>query len=184
MQRWWFTPSIKNVRVTKDRSAMELVGSGVQLLTEDYQLDPNGRLVLRDKKPSGASHAYSQAFTKKYDEIANMSPIYAQLRNVVDVLLVGAYLNKEKIYDLAKWRPGLLLDEKQLPVEKLPAIKAAPCLANAIWKGSRLIAPAGGGVSILAADSLQQEHLLADEKGELQQRFRDTKIADENWWWD
>jgi len=186
MQRWWFTPNYECVKVTEDRLAMQLVGEGVQLLTEDYQLGADGRLTLKNAKPSGASHLFSQAFTKKYAEIAEASPVFAQLRNMIDVLVLAAYLNKEQLYKKSGWRPSLFLDEKRIPVETREPIKSAPCVANAIWKGSRLIAPAGGGVSIQPQDALTAENLLADKDGHLHDARGATKIAKdaEAWWWD
>ncbi|MBC7851997.1 MAG: DUF1598 domain-containing protein, partial [Pirellulaceae bacterium] len=38
LQRWWFTPDYDCVRASEDRLAMELVGQGVKLQTEDIRL--------------------------------------------------------------------------------------------------------------------------------------------------
>ena len=37
LQRWWFTPDYDCVRASEDRLAMELVGEGVKLQTEDIR---------------------------------------------------------------------------------------------------------------------------------------------------
>jgi hypothetical protein len=184
MQRWWFTPNYECVKVTDDRLAMQLIGDGVQLLTEDYQLGADGKLELKDAKPSGASLTYSQTFTRKYAEIAAASPVFAQLRNMVDVLVVAAYLNHEHLYELSGWRPKLLLDANRLPVETLNEIKHAPCIVNTFWKGNRLIAPAGGGVSILPIEALSEQNLIKDQDGQLAAiRAEEERVAD-RWWWD
>jgi hypothetical protein len=79
-----------------------------------------------------------------------------------------------------------LRDEKQLPLETLPEPKRVPCVANAVWKGSRLLAPAGGGVSIRPDEALEPENLLPDENGavsaEREQLVRPA--AADRWWWD
>ena len=192
MQRWWFSPEYECIKVTEDRLALQLFGDGVRLLTEDYQLTKDGRLEAIDKsteeekekrvrkKAKTPSELFSQAFTKKYEKIAEASPVFAQLRNAVDLLVIATYFKKESIFEKANWKPTLLLDEEAMPVEIMPAIKKAPCAANAFWKGSRLLAPAGGGVSI--KPSLAFEKVKADDSGSLKRAREAVKPAEE-WWW-
>ena len=41
---------------------------------------------------------FTDAFTKKYPEIAARSPVYAQLRNLVDMAVAAAYLQEHDAY--------------------------------------------------------------------------------------
>ena len=186
LQRWWFSPEYKCLRVSEDRLSLEIVGDGVQLLTEDYKLDKDGRLAATGKPSRGSAANYANAFTKKYTDISNASPVYAQLRNMIDLLVVASYMNRHELYELAKWSPGLLLDADRLSAENRPAIKSAPCIANAFWNGNRLLAPAGGGVSILPADAWSAENLLRDQDGALSSKRKslDLDSAADRWWWD
>jgi hypothetical protein len=59
-------------------------------------------------------------------------------------------------------------------------------VSNVVWKGSRLFAPAGGGVSIRPDEALVPENLLVDENGAVRQAREQSVIpADsDRWWWD
>jgi hypothetical protein len=58
-------------------------------------------------------------------------------------------------------------------------------VVNSLWKGNRLLTPAGGGVSIRPDEALRSENLLADENGAVT-KLRDELVrpADDRWWWD
>ena len=90
LQRWWFVPDYKCVRVADDRLGMELVGQGVQLLGEDKMIGDDGTLAISRPKPNKASQMFTQAFTRKFPEIAAASPAYAQLRNMIDLVVTAA----------------------------------------------------------------------------------------------
>ncbi len=185
LQRWWFTPNYQCLRVTEDRAALELVGRGVQLQGEDKQIAGDGSLVDAGGKQGQASLLFTTAFTEKYEEIAEAAPVYTQLRGVVDWLVAAAFLRRENWTGLADLRLELLLDSRRLPLAELPTPKQAPCAVNALWKGSRLMAPAGGGVSISPEQALAAENLLSDESGSLAAASKTLRErAEEAWWWD
>ena len=43
MQRWWFVPDYKCVRVSEDGLAAELIGNGVKLLNEEEVVTGDGQ---------------------------------------------------------------------------------------------------------------------------------------------
>jgi hypothetical protein len=186
MQRWWFTPFYDCVKVTPDHLAMELVGQGVQLQNEDMALGADGKLLGGGgKKPNKASVRFTTSFTKKYAAISARAPIYAQLRNMIDLAVVAAFLRDEDYYGKAGWRQGVLAQEDRLPVETLATPKQVQCVANAVWKGNQLFVPAGG-VSIHPHLALETERLKPDKDGQLKSR-RETigeKLPLDRWWWD
>jgi len=185
LQRWWFTPDYDCLRVTEDRLGVELVGQGVQLQAEDKTIGPGGKLG-NGAPPSGPSLAYTSAFTSKYEEIAAKSPVYAQLRGMIDLAVLAAFFRKHDYYATANWQAEILRDEKQFAVETHDTPKVAQCVAISLWKGSRLLTPAGGGVSIVADEALDEDRLQKDANGELAKRreaIAESVLAI-NWWWD
>ncbi len=186
LQRWWFTPNYDCVKVTEDHLGMELVGEGVQLLGEDKLIGPDGKLAAKGVKANKASELFTKGFTKKYAEISAHSPVFAQLRNMVDLLVAAAFIRQEDYYAVADWSLGVFADEEGLPVETLPAPKHVDCAINVLWKGNRMLAPAGGGVSIRADLALQAERLLPDSEGTVADAYRQMKgkPASDRWWWD
>jgi hypothetical protein len=185
MQRWWFTPNYECVKVTPDRLAMELVGEGVQLLGEDMTLGPDGKLLAAGKTQNKPSRKYTEAFTKKYAEIAARAPVFAQLRNMIDLVVSAAFIREQDYYARADWRPGALADEARLPVETLTSPRKVQCVVNAVWKENRLLVPAGG-VGIQPDLALEAARLQADKDGKLQDRREKigSGLRAAQWWWD
>ncbi len=185
LQRWWFTPNYDCLRVADDRLAMELVGQGVQLQSEDKVIGPDGRLLNEGAVPSKASNLFVASFTAKYDEIAAREAVFAQMRNCIDLLVAAAFLQREDFYGQAGWKAATLLSEEALPTQTLNTPKQAPCAANSLWKGNRLFTPAGGGVSILPHEALAPERILKDDGrvAKLREQVGNGIPAD-RWWWD
>jgi hypothetical protein len=184
LQRWWFTPNYDCVRLADDRLAMELVGQGVQLQTEDKVILPGG--LLADKpKPNAASEQFTAGFTKKYAELAAKVPVFAQLRNLVDMAVAAAFIKKEDFYGKSLWRLETWSDEQAFKVRGKATPAKAPCVANSRWKGNRLLTPAGGGVDIQPALAFEPQRLLKDEKAEVYKaREQAGTLPAGRWWWD
>jgi hypothetical protein len=185
MQRWWFTPYYDCVKVTEDRLAMELVGQGVQLQNEDMALGPDGRLMAGGKKPNKASTQFTTSFTKKYAQISARVPVYAQLRNMIDLVILAAFICEEDYYTRAGWQPGALAHEDQFPVETLATPRHVQSVVNAVWKENQLYVPAGG-VSIHPHLALEASRLQADKDAKLKTRREKIaeKVPADKWWWD
>jgi hypothetical protein len=185
MQRWWFTPHYDCVKVTDDRLAMELVGQGVQLQNEDMALGPDGRLMAGGKKPNKASTQFTSSFTKKYAQIAARAPVYAQLRNMFDLVILAAFICEQDYYGRAGWRPGVLAQEDQLPVETLATPRHVQAVVNAVWKENQLFVPAGG-VSIHPHLAMEASRRQSDKDGKLKLRRENIaeKVPADRWWWD
>lgn len=186
LQRWWFTPDYKCVRLAEDKLAAELVGQGVQLQAEDKLIGADGSLAAAGAKPNKASELYTLSFTRKYSEISAASPVYAQLRNMIDLAITAALIRRHDYYAQAEWNAELLHDEARCPIETLPAPKRVNCVVNSLWKGNRLFTPAGGGVSIRPDEALEAENLLPDDQQAVAAARGKVEIpaAAERWWWD
>jgi len=186
LQRWWFTPNYDCVKVTKDRTAMQLVGQGVQLQSEDKVIGADGRLMNATVPPNQATELFTGAFTKKYPQIAAASPVFTQLRNMIDLAIAAAFIREQDYYGRAGWDAKLLMDTLALPTGTVPTPKQAPCAVNSVWKGPRLFTPAGGGVSILPGEALNKRRLLPDNNGRLAEQYERAtgKSTSDRWWWD
>ena len=99
---------------------------------------PDGHIVDSGAKPGKAAILYSTSFTRKYAEIARVSPLFAQMRNQIDMLVAAAYIRNEDFYGQAGWHAETLLDEAELPAETLPKPQRVQCVVNTIWKRNRL----------------------------------------------
>ena len=107
------------------------------------------------------------------------------MRNLIDLAISAALIRRLDMYDQTGWSAETLRDETILPVETLPEPRRVPCVVNSLWKGNRLLTPAGGGVSIRPDEGLRSENLLPDENGSVAKLRGDlARPAAERWWWD
>jgi hypothetical protein len=183
--RWFFTPDYECVRTTQDGLAMELVGDGVKLVGEDELISAEGERQVSGPG-NAASKAFSSSFTKVYSELADRAPVYAELRNLIDLAVAAAYMQQQDLYGKAEWKMEFLGDEKNYPVEIYNAPKQVATAVNAIMRGRQLMTPIGGGVQINALMALAPEKRLADSKGKVAKIREQTKIElpKGQWWWD
>jgi len=186
LQRWWFQPEYDCLKMTRDRLAVEIIGQGVQLLAEDMAIGPGGKQLNPTARVSKASRLFATAFTRKYPQIAAASPVYAQMRNGIDMLVAAALLQHEDWYGRGGWTADTLYSEASLPTETFAAPRQVACGVNAVWKGNRLLSPAGG-VSLQPSLALDPVRRQADDNGTLQrtaEQVAGQRADDDRWWWD
>jgi hypothetical protein len=186
MQRWYFTPNYDCVRVAEDDLAMELVGQGVQLVGENELVQADGSRATAGGR-NRASQAFCESFTANYPKIAARTPVYAQLKNLIDMAIVAAFIQQQDYYDLSGWNMDVFGNEEQFAIETYEAPKAVETACTAVWKGNRLMTPVGGGVRIEPLTALEAGHTLADEQGEVKAARSAVKVeglAKGQWWWD
>jgi hypothetical protein len=183
-QRWWFTPNYQCVAMTPDRLALHFTGHGVRLGTEEYKTDERGRLIQLQTRPLRAARLYAESFTEKYPEIAAASPVFGQLRNMMDVLIAASFIQREELAVRTGMTLDTLLDSAAFDVETRAATVSARSLANVKWESGTLVAPAGG-VSIQASEAFREVNLQAlDESFGERYRVARPLAGNGHWWWD
>jgi hypothetical protein len=184
LQRWYFVPDYECIRESEDALAIELVGDGVKLANANEVVQRDGSRVSADR-PDRASELYTLAFTRKYSQIAEASPVYAQLRSLVDLAVVAAYLQEHDAYGRADWGAEVLLDEGSYTIETYGVPTHVEPAVNAIWRGRRLSTPIGGGVVMNPRLALDSPNMLLDEKGTVAGVHAATvDLPEGRWWWD
>ncbi len=186
LQRWYFVPDYESVRVTDDGMAVELVGEGVKLISADEMVRADGTRQASGRV-DGASQQFVDSFTRRYDQLAHKVPVYAQLRNLIDMLVASAYIQQQDFYGQAGWSMELFGNEKIVPVEVYAAAKQVDTAVNAIWKGNVLMTPIGGGVHIDALQAISAEHIQPDAEGAVaaaRERVEVKNLTAGQWWWD
>lgn len=186
LQRWFFVPEYQCVRVSDDSLAMKLEGEGVKLVGENEVVGKDGSRS-RARKPNRASDAFVNAFTKVYPKLAERAPVYAQLRNCIDMAVAAAFIQNQDYYGLVSWSPTVFNDESAYPVETLNAPEQVESAVNSFWKGATLVTPIGGGVQMRPSEAVDSTNLLDDEKATVQEARAAndlSKLAPDQWWWD
>ena len=186
LQRLYFVPDYECVSVSEDGLAMEMVGQGVKLVGALEAVGNDGSR-RSTQKTNRAAQAYCQAFTKKYAKIAAKSPVYAQLRNLMDLSIAAAHIQAQEYHSMANWKMEIFGDESRFPVETYATPTQVETVVNVVRKGNSFITPIGGGVEIRPALALDENNLVADPKGKTAKAHAEldlTKIDANTWWWD
>ena len=165
--RWYFQPNYDCVIETENGDAIELIGNGVNLVGEDELVSEDGTRSANKGRGNPATRAYAKSFTSKFEKIADQVPVYASLRNLIDMTIVAAYLQKEDVYAKTNWTPDFFADEDKFQTEYLNAVQFAETAVNTIRHGGGPTSyPTGGGVHIELA-ALDADHIQYDDKGEV-----------------
>jgi len=186
LQRWYFVPNYDCVRVTNDGFGMELEGWGVKLVGQS-EIVQQGGARQEVEGESSASRQFCKAFTEQYPQLANVEPVYAELRNLIDMSVAAAFIQDKDYYQQASWNLGVFADESQFPVETYTTPKQVESAVNVIWKGNRLMTPIGGGVEVHPLRALQSDNVLADTEGKVAEGYGKVSVKDlpeGQWWWD
>lgn len=185
LERWYFQPDYDGVAVSEDGLAMKIKQRGVELVGENERVAA-GRREATGRK-NRASQAFCKDFTDKFNEIADQVRIYAELRQLIDVAIAAAYIQQQDFYTQANWDASLLMNESEVSVETYTVPEQVETAVNAIWKGSTLMTPLGGGVSMQPRIALTSKNLRIDTEGttdRVKQSAGPNELADGQWWWD
>jgi hypothetical protein len=186
LERWFFIPDYNCARVAADKLGLELVGDTVKLVSENQMVAADGSRAVSGRV-NKASELFTTTFTKKYAELAARVPVFAEMRNLIDLAIAAAFINEQDFYGQSGWRAETFADENSLAVETYNTPLQVETVCTAVWKGNRLFTPVGGGVTIHPRQALASRNLLADEDGKISELRETVDLKDlpaDRWWWD
>lgn len=184
--RWWFTLNYDAIHATPDRSAFEIRGQGVQVLSENELLSKLGDRIHtgRSNEPTWQ---FAHSFTRHFQQLAAKYPIYAELRNVFDLALVAQLIRSEDLAARADWQMLHFLDAEGCPVELATAPTQVETVVNhRLVNGRQIIAGVSGGVRADMRKVVTPESISTDDYGQLDaERGEEVPSLPRNaWWWD
>ncbi len=186
MERWYFQPNYDGISVSEDGLAMKINERGVQLVGANERVTTAGKRVASGRG-NRASQAFCEDFTRLYPEIASRVRIYGELRQLIDISIAAAYIQDQDFYGQANWTMPVLGNESSYSVETHSAPEQVETAVNAIWRGSSLVTPLGGGVHMQPRLALNSDQLDVDTSGEnakVKQSAGPSQLAEGQWWWD
>ena len=118
IHRWWFAPKYDTFVKSEDGLAYQFEGQRAQLFSQDELTNQAGQRM--DAPTTRASvQKYAQHFTEKFPELAKVSPVFAELQNIIDLAVMAALLKKEQLPQKVGWKPSLFLDEERATLAKV-----------------------------------------------------------------
>ncbi|MFN3151675.1 DUF1598 domain-containing protein [Bremerella sp.] len=181
MPRWWLACNYQPLAQSEDGLAWQLRGPGVKAMTEDEIIAEDGT-VAQTGKVSAIPQKWADAMTKNYEELSTEDKIFGELRNVMDMCVIAALLEKEKLLTKADLDLDMIKsDSSPVQLEKFATPDTVPTFFSAMKKGRQWVITASGGVDInswevashtenvAGMDTLRTEQLAAN--------------TDNIWWW-
>jgi hypothetical protein len=157
-------------------------------MSEEELVSPDGRRV-------GAAFAhvsterFSKQFTDRYEEIADASPVFAELQSLFDLAVLAALMKKERLPARVDWSLSLFLDPQRATIVKRNVPRQTESISNYKRLNRGLyIAQVTGGVTLDPFQLLLRNEYRADAGGKLTET-RNTAAPAERpkehaWWWD
>jgi Protein of unknown function (DUF1598) len=181
MPRFWLAPCYDPILQDPAGLAWQLRGSGVQAEAEEGRLGAQGKAIVARGKENSPAHMWAETMTAKYDALAAALPIFAELRNCMDLAVVAALLLKEDLPVKAGCDLALLLDDERIKVAEYHVPQTVDSRASLIRKGQQWIVGVSGGVEIDSWAVVSRTEVrpdLADKRKQAE------SVENNRWWWD
>jgi hypothetical protein len=187
--RWWFTLDYESVLASPDRRAFEVRGQGVKVLSENELLDAQGQRVHTGKSDE-LNRQFAHSFTAHFGELCDKYPIYAELRSLFDLALVGALVRSEGLAQQTAWHMTCFGDPAAYRVELGAAPQRVETVINhRVIDRIHILAGVSGGVRVDPASLVTDKAIQTDRDNVLGRHQgaaapKDRKLSPDAWWWD
>lgn len=179
MPRWWMAPHYDAIHKDAEGLAWELRGLGVKVMTEDTIFGQDGN-ATRTGKTSPAAQKWADLMTQKYSDLTVHYPIFGELRNMMDMAVVGALLVKHDLFKKADLDLSPLMNDRAVAArDDFPVPKKVPTVVSWDKKGGAYVVTASGGVEI---NSWKVAEKAQTSKG-LETPRKESVHAGSKWWW-
>ena len=186
LQRWYFQADYSSVTTTEAGTALHLQGRGVKLSGEKEGVKKNGDRTRTGNSGDKASQDFTKEFTEKFDKLADVTPVFFEMRNLFDISVAAAFIQDRNLYEKSGWKLGAFANEAMCRVHAAAGVSQVETAVNAVWKNSQLVTPIGGGVHIAARklvdpSATKVENEIDDLRGK---GSAPKDLAADQWWWD
>jgi hypothetical protein len=177
--RWWLEPDYQPLSRDAEGLTWQLRPATVKCLTENDFFDAAGV-----KHQTGTSDPVSQRWaatmTDRYEALSKAEPVFAELRNCMDLAVVAALVARENLAVKAGAGLPLLLGGEGFQTATFAAPKQIASQAAVMNKGHKWMI-AAGGVQINPWGAIGQ----AQQSASLGPVHGDARSGDDaRWWWD
>ncbi len=148
MPRWWLACDYEPLGRGDEGLSWEIRGRGVKVMTEDEIVAEDGS-VKQTGKSDPIAQKWCDSMNAQYSELSQKLPVFAELRNIMDLAVVAAVISKEQLSAKAGLDLATLVNESstRLP-EELPAPQWIDSRCSLMKRGREWVITASGGVDI------------------------------------
>lgn len=176
LPRWWLAPDYDPIHKSPDGLAWEIRGQGVQCMTESDYFAEDGTKT-HSGRGSTAARQWADKMTERYDELASKDSAFGHLRNLMDLAIVGALIEKEQLLQRTSLSLPRLLEEEMLQQFNAPQTVATQ--ASLVKRGRNYVISASGGVQVHPWLVLSES-----ENSDAVASVRAAARPADSWWWE
>lgn len=179
MPRWWLATHYEPLGRSPDGLAWEIRGQGVKAMTEDDLVQADGTVKSTGER-NPVAQKWAELMTAHYDQLAQKDPVFGELRNLMDLCVTAAVIQREGLLAKAGLSLPMLADtDSDLAIEKWQTPKTVATQCSFVKRGKDYIITASGGVEI---DSWQvaSRTAVSEAAGEVRRR---VIPSGESWRW-
>ncbi len=179
--RFWMECNYKPVAKTDDNTMWQIRGTGVKTMTEEQYFNKDGKRKAAGKSNKFAK-AWADAMTERFDELANAEPVFRDLRNLMDMSVAAAIIEREGLLS----QVNLTLDSISGNREQMVSIPAwnvpqtVPAQCSFVQLSRSWIVTASGGVQV-DSWSVAANAEIVPEISKIGMIAMDRTA--ERWWW-
>ncbi|MFP6602742.1 MAG: DUF1598 domain-containing protein [Pirellulaceae bacterium] len=178
--RWWLACNYEPLVRSEDSLAWQLRGPGVKAMTEDEFVDDNGR-VRSDGSKNPMAQKWADQLTKHYDELSKKDIVFGELRNIMDMCVIAALLEKEQLLERAGCSIPLLTDqESRVKLEAWLTPKVVPPQCSFLKTRRGWVVTASGGVQVESWPVLNKTQMDPQIGAYLKKANPANQTG---WWW-
>jgi hypothetical protein len=180
MPRWWMACNYDPIGTTGDGLGWELRGQGVKAMTEDDFIAADGTVSGTGRK-NPVAEKWADTMTEKFNDLAVKDPIFGDLRNIMDLCVVSALIQKEDLLTQANASlPLLFAADSPLKIDTWLAPKTVPTQVSYVKRGRSWLITASGGVDVNSWEVAGKTRKDA-KVGAV--RTKATGGKTDKWWW-
>ena len=143
LSRWWFTPLYDPIQANEDRSLFRLSGQRLQLLAQDEFTNSQGNRAKAPFTKQG-SNQFARQFTDHIPELAIAHPVFAELQNLFDWMVVCTLIRNQQLDESVHWQPSALGNTAQLATQAYPSPDGVDAVAMTNRVGQTVFGLVGG----------------------------------------
>jgi hypothetical protein len=182
LPRWWLEADYEPLLTDGEGLAWELSTAGVRAMSQDALAAADAQ-PARGKKAAATSAAakWAASLTEHYEALALRLPVFAELKNLIDLAIVAALISKERLADRAECELSLLMDPEVLAVSEFAAPRQVASRASVLNKSGHWVLSVSGGVALNAWGALERSE-ISESLTSLREEHAGREES--RWWWD
>ncbi|MDA0660000.1 MAG: DUF1598 domain-containing protein [Planctomycetota bacterium] len=183
MPRWWLACSYDALGRGSEGLSWQIRGVGVKAMTETELVDAQGNRKQTGKS-SHLAQKWADSMSEHFEHLAAQDSVFGQLRNVMDLCVVAALLEKEGLYSRAACEcPTLRSPESGLAHETWSAARQVATQCSIVKRGKDFIISASGGVQIGSWQVLDRVQDLPELDAASSSALTNPSRTGPDWWW-